>query len=626
MKRKVCSVISIIAVLFAFFSCENIESGSASSLSSDSATSTSSISGSSSSTTSTTASACYTSGTPIEVATNTVTLTVTGDLGGKTIYLAKTNPTSTVITSTSSNFQSRCVSSASSNITLNTYSSSSKRAVLRDDEISQTPDESAYNHCGLAFADEDYSALTFTSSSRSASSASTIDRSESQLTLETGTTTKTMWTGINSSYTQEEATLRATGTYCNVWVVSDSWTSGEASDGKINAQIAAKMAAFFDDIYELEQTLYGAESDQIFYADSSTKGMSSFKLEDMEKLSVTGTKVNLVVSDIPMDNVYGYFSSKDYYPDLDDFNTMTGSSYTTSNYSMYSSNEGKYLYIDAPACVEELANVMTIITHEFQHLITFGRKTINHFEDAGYKTPGSAYYEMMAMVGEDFMKEYNETYYASDGFTTDNTPFTWRLPTFNAYYYLSGAEYRGSSDSSGTYTTCSYATNYAFGAWLARTYGGAAFINHIVNSSVIDYFSAICDSILATTGDSVTTETLLRDFAYAVTISKEGEGFRHEIEEQTSGDFYNTSKDYGFPLSAVDLYNLENYGVTATDSNQDYLNGPTFFYSNTVSSGGVRPYGIELNKIGTIADGETTISLTFNENPSSSLKTYVIIE
>ena len=582
----------------------------------------------------------YSSGEAITVDPTTKTLTVTGDLGGKTVYLAKTNPTGTLIASKNS----QAVKNAT-NMELNKASPASGKAYSARAAQEESFEHEGYQ-CASAKLYEKYSNVTFgtprDSGARAAATAQTIDRSKSQLDLVVGKTQKDIWvaTDVNlSTFEHLPATLRAKGTYCNVWVLKDCWTTGSASGKQIDNALAEKMAAFFDQVYALETNLYGKESDQIFYLTEPVRSLTrdSFALENMEKLSDTGTKVNLVVCDIGGDygkdiqsGILGYFTDTDYYPDLKDLNTMTGQDFEESDYPFYNSNEGKYLYIDAPSCVSAVSNVMTIITHEYQHLITWGRKTMNHYASKGYILADSAYYEMMAMVGEDFMKEYTKGLYSE--FTNDNTPFAWRLPSFNTNYLMSGIEYR--TDDDGKYVSVSYSTNYAFGAWLARTYGGAALMYDIVNNTEGEYFPAVQSSIETVTGTPVSIESLLKGFVWDCIVSKDNAGFRKHVELSSSEKRYCADKAYGYPLTKVDLYNLENYGVstTVTDSEgktitRPGLTGPFFWDYNKYYSEGIRPYGFEFNKIGTVYSGATSITITFGlDAPASTLKSYLIIE
>ena len=193
----------------------------------------------------------YTSGEAITVDTTTKTLTVTGNLGGKTVYLAKTNPTSTLIKSSNS----QAVSTAT-NIKL--YTDTSNRAA---EESSEYEDY----QCASAKLYEKYSNVTFgtPTDSGARAAAQTIDRSNNQLELVTGETQKYIWVGTDvnlSTFEHLPATLRATGTYCNVWVLSDCWTDDKASGKQIDTALAEKMATFFDQVYALETNLYGKES------------------------------------------------------------------------------------------------------------------------------------------------------------------------------------------------------------------------------------------------------------------------------------------------------------------------------------------------------------------------------
>ena len=140
----------------------------------------------------------------------------------------------------------------------------------------------------------------------------------------------------------------------------------------------------------------------------------------MNKVSDTGTMINIVIYDIGNDfakatsgTIVGYFHSKDYYaPGI-------------ANYS----NSGKYLYLDSyfASCIP--AMTYSTLAHEFQHMINWNMKHIQKGLKASY-TPKN------------------------------------RLATFENYYRYSGLEYNNSA------TLVSYASVYAFGAWLVREFGG----------------------------------------------------------------------------------------------------------------------------------------------------------
>ena len=116
MFRHTCVALLAPAFLFTLASCDWLFDNDSSSGSSSSSSASDYAVSSATATTS----ATYTSGTPIEVSASTLTLTVSGAVGGKTLYLAKTNPTSTLIKST----HTRYVERASNTITLNKGSAS----------------------------------------------------------------------------------------------------------------------------------------------------------------------------------------------------------------------------------------------------------------------------------------------------------------------------------------------------------------------------------------------------------------------------------------------------------------------------------------------------------------------
>ncbi len=563
----------------------------------------------------------YVSGSSIKVSPSTLYLTVNGAVGGKTLYLAKTNPTEKVISAS----KDRYVSAASSNLTFyeaksQTFSKPS-RALEYD---AQDVEAAQKRRCGMLRYAKEFSGFSG-ARSRSATAGSDIDRTANPLPLTVGTTTKSLWLDTkDEEYNQVNVVLRAATEHCNVWVYGSSYTSGSTASGKkITSALAEQLAESFEKIYMLERNLYGAESDKMFYYTSS----DNWVLKDMGVLSDTGTKVNLVVYDIGGDytkgknngSVLGYFSWKDYFPNAADINTVLGESFANAlNYDYYCSNEGKYLYIDSAFFVEEPAEVIATVVHEYQHLITFGAKTIPYFE----KKNEIEYFdvwlaELLAMQCEDFMHEYLLT--AAEDYSIDNCAMA-RLPGFNYAYYLSGVEYNDSN------VTVSYAVNYAFGAWLARKYGGAPLAQALTQSLLFSY-----DAIKDATGQGM--EALLSQFSYDCVVSGSDNAFMNTVALQADDELYysdfETGISYGYGLDSIDLWNLAEMGITAY-SDSEYADlayaGPYLFASNTYCSGGVRPYGMELQKIGTIAEGAESVTLEFNSRSSSSLRTYVIID
>ena len=568
-----------------------------------------------------------------EIPANVSTINVTGNfalLSFKDIYLATTNPTSSVIDGTKLRFLpgQGTATNITKYVNSSTTASSSRTATLDEESFS------IENPCGSPKIEEYLNSIPILSDNGSASAraaGSEINRTFTQLPRTIGQT-KSLFVDYNklSAFEQKQATLQAIGTYCNVWVINENWTTGEASatDKKVNTAIAQKVADFFDDIYSLETNLYGKESDEIFYTTYATS-ISDFDKVPMKTLSDTGTKVNLVILSISESSVLGYFSRKDYYPNLEDLNTLTGRSYTADAYAFYGSNEGKYLYLNAASCVEDVANVMTIVTHEYQHLINFGRKTMANYQKGTNPILGSsALNEMMAMVCEDFIKEYTKEHYESDGFTDENAPFIYRLPAFNLYshYAKSGIEYIP------TDTRYSYPNLYTFGAWCARKYGGAHLMYDIANSTDGELFPAVINSIKKTQNMTVTVESLLKEFVYDCIVQNSASGtnaFMTSVTLPNTDNLFSIEKNYGYPLESIDLWNLLQYGssLEIMKNLDPGLHGPVYMGCNQYWAE-VRPYGFFLNKIGTtqIADNFSFSLRSVSGKVASDLKTYLIIQ
>lgn len=421
--------------------------------------------------------------------------------------------------------------------------------------------------------------------------------------------TKSIYVDVDEDVSQFEAknsTLRAVGTYCYVWIV-DEFYSETASGNAVDTTVAEKIATQFDAIYPMVRNVLGEESDYLL----SSSGSASYA---MSSYSATGDKVNIVLYDIANDysesatsttGIAGYFYSRDYY--------YSGSS---------TSNKGKYFYVDSAYANEDINDIYSTLAHEFQHMIHFGVKKINQSLSSG-----TGYNEMLSMLCEDMMEAYFEG--ALDGFDVEASPIC-RLPWFNALYYYSGLEYRSTSTA---YALCSYATNYAFGAWLLRNYGGIPLLAEMSSNSYVDTYSIVA-AVNSINGTSLTIADLLAAFAQACIIEGEDSGFNISVDELSSGsDYYYSasagSVTYGYPLTAIDLWDLETllpnyYASTSSSSYSSYYkyDGPDLLCSNEYAE--VRPYGIMLHDLGSAT--ASSVTLDFSTKTNSSLKMYIIIE
>ena len=216
-------------------------------------------------------------------------ITISGDIGGKTIYYA-------VVNTLSKNIPSELV---------RYISDSANRSVLQNhDGDEDFFDDDCENH-GVCHHGYSFHPKFVTNSAKSVSENAT--EFKNQISYEVGKTKKEIYTAVSlENYELKTATLYAFNDVCNVWLVDgDKYASLV-----IQNQVAEKYAEKFKAIYPLIRNVFGKESDSIY---TSVYGAKS----SMNSVSETGTKVNIVIYDLFGDNrigsTVGFFSSMDYY-------------------------------------------------------------------------------------------------------------------------------------------------------------------------------------------------------------------------------------------------------------------------------------------------------------------------
>ncbi|MBQ4377707.1 MAG: hypothetical protein II821_00710 [Treponema sp.] len=607
------TIFLIITLVFIFTACDNQISTSES----ESSGSTTSTSGNGANTGKTSGTSTSSSGTTttassgtsetftvtdsaniFEVSSSTASVTLEGLTSGQTIYLTKTNPTDTAISSSYTRYITGGTGiSLSSGDTSSTTSSSGSSS-----GTSSSGGKTGPRHCVSLSLNQNLPQIE-ESYSRSLSSSITKVTPTVYTESDVGTATRSIYIDQDediSTFAAETATLRALGEYCYVWVVSDNWTSSSASGEKINSEIAEKIASNFDSMYLKIRNVFGEESN---YLSSNTSLSSQIAMSDY---SETGEIVNIVIYDIGKDysngtnsgSVVGYFYAKDYF-------------YLSNPSSVYKySNKGKYFYVDAYYAVAYTSTVYSTLAHEFQHMIDFGVKSMEN----GLQT-GTAYNEMKSMLCEDIM--YSTLCELDSDFSEDDSPVS-RLPLFNRHYYDVGLEYKESSPE----VYYSYSNNYAFGAWLLRNNGGISLLHEIATNAYTDE-KAITKALSSTGSEAASMEELLKNYTAACVLSSDDYGFKagpSSSELNLNG--------YSYSLEQIDLWNLasalpETYSECKNSTTYYKFDGPLLYgYSSQVT---LRPYGITLQKAGTATD--STVTLNFNTSGiSTSQKVYIIVE
>lgn len=566
---------------------------------------------------------------PIHLVTSNVqSLTVTGDIAGKNLYLVQVNPGNAAISSK----YLRIITKTSQFGTVGTETKSTPsgipsqgggktwnwpwtRAVMPE----ETEDLGSLLPKHKHFAGEELPSLQGISS-RSAVSSPSYDTASSSAeeNWEIGDT-KSIYVDTDSdisTFVQKSATLRASSDSCYVWVVDDYYAA-KASGDKIDSDIAKKYADKFEAMYPYITNVFGDESEEIInYTTHQTVGMQT--------LSDTGTKINIVVYDIGADyssdnqtGVVGYFYAKDYY-------------YAPSRSDVIGkSNIGKYFYIDSGYAVSDFNTTISTLAHEFQHMIDFNQKNMLH-----NLSPDTNYNEMLSMLCEDMMQEKLEL----EDYASPKS----RIQSFNAYYYISGIrEYY--SD----YAIYSYSTAYAFGSWLARQYGGAELVKAISTNEYVNNDSFV-KAVNEVNNTSKTFDSLFEEFLLAVTgVSSSYNSYYTHNQDAKQNILYGTDY-YKYPMTAFNLWSDASSTYTSDGTTQKYTfslqdtslaakykdyvyseydwNGPLVL-SNTASVTTLRPvYGMAVHGIGKYGSTAKSDTITFSTSGAQNLRLYVIIQ
>ena len=533
------------------------------------------------------------------------TLDVTGPVD---IYMAKMNLSSQVILAENTRYIESDKFTPAGNQLLN-----STRSIMQEEEflmnIEITDWENVSGITPSGFIRKDYApardfvppALDSIGSGHSAMAASAVSEPLKAVTTKALTVgvTKDLWvdvpastagaikTFVNSSnYTKRRATLRAVGTNCYIWVLDDNFITGSADGDQITQKKAEELAEKFDSMYQGIRKVFGTESDEII----SKYGF----------YTISDTKVNIVVYDIEDDytekqnsGVAGYFWPKDYY-------TATDTPASQDDVRPLS-NEGKYFYVDSGFLNEYPNMIYSTLAHEFQHMINFGQKTMKSMKAATKQSDivSSSTWsnEMMSMVCEDMIQDYLDI-------DLLDSPIG-RLLEFAQGYYLSGlTDWLPGND-----VAYSYAGAYAFGAYLARNYGGTSLIKQIATNQYVDQ-QAITQALQAI-GKNESFETVFKKYPQALLLDNAPAGvpsFNKSVQGIGGG-----------MMPKINLFE------PLIVNGQPCSIRPGLMYTDADKRVNLCPYGFTLHSIGATKSAGT-VNITFSSPVSTNEKIYILVQ
>ena len=359
--------------------------------------------------------------------------------------------------------------------------------------------------------------------------------------------TETFW-ALNpktlSTFNEKTFILLSSGDNYNVWVdTSDKYYKQDTS---AFTTAALDLGTNFINGYGLVSHLYGQPANNIYNAsDGQVYG-------PMATASKTGLKINIMLYDmLEVGKVYGFVYHGDVY------HFESGSDYK------HGSNEGRFVYIDSQTTIKQPLEAKSTAQHEFSHTISKNQKTLKSGKDWTYW-----YGELLAMMCEDMMQNYLGI---SDSEVDGNMSCTpkARLPQANALAWGNGISGEDS---------LAYASVFQFGAWLSRTFGGAKFIKELSQNAYVD-MESVLNAVNAMGQKQYTQESLLQEFANALTVSESGKGLNKDAATYPGNADYTcayTGADgqthtYEYPITAINLRDYF-YGWcdTTTAKSSDY--------------------------------------------------------
>jgi hypothetical protein len=380
---------------------------------------------------------------------------------------------------------------------------------------------------------------------------------------------KTFWvetTYESGSWVQKSARLCGQGDHSNVWVI-ESWGTALTDVGA-----AQTLAAKFDDIYPLETGVLG-------YEYGGGLGGSGGKDGD--------GRVQILVYDFyaggGSGNAAGFYWPKDFY--TQEQLVSYGSSVKT--------NLAEIFYINAQYLNTRPDFIYSTLAHEFQHMINFNVKYVQHSA-----VSQTWYNEMLSMMAEDMISPLI-------GIVPTNSdhPIPERIGGFLTSYANEGVTQWNQNFTS-------YSTKYAFGAYLARNYGGAALVKNILANN-----SANEASIAAALG--INFNYAVEKFAEAFIYSNTADGatFNQTVTKTINGNTYT--------FTGFDIWNAT-YNLDVPAGGYYCLWGGPRVYALT-SHPTMQPYSVYVQSSGDWVTGSALTSLTLIEPAAAGVKQFIMV-
>lgn len=312
----------------------------------------------------------------------------------------------------------------------------------------------------------------------------------------------------------------SSGTTLSIFVEDASWTDGGTKTRLVTpAMVTALADAFlldgaFNDIYDDITTIFGDEWGPF----PTGNGI------DYSALVQNEDHITILLYDIEGDEsldggVLGYFYAKDNFRRDPDDPLLSRSNERVMFYLdsvLFATREG-LTWDTGDAWPNE---IISTLAHEFQHMINFYQRNVLRNVDTSVWLN-----ELLSLVAEDLVankidvigpRGVDPPTLASAGSTADTRGGTaGRFYDYNFYPFGSLTQWDSGPD-----ILVSYGLSYSFGAFLTRSYGGAALARALVQNTDSTSDALLSSAIEEATGTAgLTLQTLLRRWGVAVLLS-----------------------------------------------------------------------------------------------------------
>ena len=250
----------------------------------------------------------------------------------------------------------------------------------------------------------------------------------------------------NNVYRDGNMILKKVGEYCLIW----------CEDGlDVSDELLTKLQESFDKVYPVETALFGTCSDY------TVKDTEQYITEANDKIYI-----NIVKMSEYSKNIGGFFSTVDMYKSsfIEKYNEEFKLNYKTNEARMFCIN-----YSAEPSFVDDMDGCISVLTHEFQHMLRFICDNIVKGIDTD-----TWYNEMMSLLAEDIFSGYL-------GLDIKSTAIE-RLYLFKILTNFGVTNWDDNPNS--LFFQASYSVNYAFGSYLLRNYGGAELLSALTDLNV----------------------------------------------------------------------------------------------------------------------------------------------